>query len=1100
MLRHRSSITTRVRLVAGCLAGMLAIAACGSSESSDGERDRNVPIGPEFFFSKAVDGVARNRVGDAAIRIPISLTERRQRDGATLIAVTTLVLDGKGVRSEIAASRLTAPGDFDDTFGSGGVKTLSVPSVVGRVASISPDGKIVVVEEDVSGKLQLVALRRYDLASGQVDAGFGDNGRLDLSNPGLGEGAVLSSDSVFTDQDGGVILRGTAAFGDSPSKAFVTRWTPAGLDTNFGENGRLILTSATVDGLAIDESFTCGEPTLADAEAGILAVSGCLRSRNIVSDSGTTTGEFRRAIAFRYMTAAGVLSGDPVVAWIDPGDKTYEVGAYPDIVDTDILANPSSLLVTVEMSGNRHVLEFNLQKVDAFVPAGDTLDARFARLPSSVIGGGQHGVVQLGAPRLVGGESLKFVGVGVDTFAEATTIETGIYDLSNPSITGWLPGQQSLPIGDVPFASRTVESLDFVGDNIFMNIATNSLTFGPFAATEGRLNQRSGYLAIGRDGTTREPYGSPDSMARSPEQGGSPIEGGLRMPGLFPANDGAMFSVSHKASLGEVNSGTFTITKYSPDTKQKTVSEIVVDGFQPFFWHQPINAFDGIDNFYMGGFVNGRIGVAKLSLSKAGLDASYGDQGFAEFPRDGLGNTAWKWFGARLAVQTDGAVDAFVSSWQMPPNEFGNSPLNITTTRFTPQGVIDSTRPEMTVTIPELSRCDCPFDATSLSAAARAVTDAEGRLVVAIPNVLIFDDEGNEITPSAARDSATFAQITRLACRAQPCVGAGSFAAAQLRRYNRDGELDATFGTAGVSRLSLYEFGAEIFLLGGVTLAIGPDGNIVITAIGMEASFPEGAVDEWGITLDGEFSYSVLLNSAGQAINFVPREQPPAARALTDLVNDAQSQFGGGASSVSESLAGGQSSSATPMTAPPGVSADVVLPPAVSAVTQGDRPVVTITGTPADRALDVRWSVPEALAKSKASYTVTATPGGQKCTTATTSCVFKKLDPWTAYSFTIKTVAAASAAVPDSTPSLPVKPVRIIKRGSRTEPTKLITPASTGKQTWKATGGCKVTKDGKTFTTPKDAALCTLSLTTAKAGKVPKTTRTITVVVRAVAK
>ena len=131
---------------------------------------------------------------------------------------------------------------------------------------------------------------------------------------------------------------------------------------------------------------------------------------------------------------------------------------------------------------------------------------------------------------------------------------------------------------------------------------------------------------------------------------------------------------------------------------------------------------------------------------------------------------------------------------------------------------------------------------------------------------------------------------------------------------------------------------------------------------------------------------------------------------------------------------------------------------------------------------------------------MTATPGGQTCVTATTSCVFKRLDPWTAYTFQVKTVSASSGTPADSLASNPVKPVRIVKRGSRTEPTKLITPASTGKPTWKATGGCTVTKDGKSFLATKDGALCTLSLTTAKAGKVPKTTRTITVVVRAVAK
>lgn len=1095
MLRHRSS-TTRARLVAGCLAGILAIAACGASESSNGDRDRNVPAGAEAFFSRAIDGVARNKVGDAAIRIPASLTERRQADGSALIAVSTLLLDKQGIRSEIAVSRLTRSGEIDESFGTNGVKTLSVLRTLGRAMSISPDGTIVIVEESEDGKNRLVGMRRYDIASGRPDANFGDNGRIDLSNAGLGENNVLSADAVFADQDGGVILRGTAAFGDMSSKSFLARWTPTGLDTNFGDNGRLLLASASIDGLAIDESITCGAPTLSDGAGAFLAVSGCLRSRNIVSDAGTVTGEFRRAIAFQRFTGAGELDGDAVVSWIDPDDKTYEVGNYPDIVDVDLSEDATKTFVTIDALGSRQILAF-ADNLRSFVPAGNDLDTRFAQLPKYVSGAGGGATRRLGLARLITTDEPAFVGVSVDSFAEATTIETGAYDLAAMSSVDFGTGRQGVPIGDVPWASRSIEDVRVIGDNVFMNIATTSLAFGPFEQDQQRLNQRGGYLAIGRDGATREPYGSVDGMARSPEQGGSLIAGGLRMPGLFPAKDGSMFSVSHKASFGEENSGTFTITRYSPDAKQKVVSEIVVDGFQPFFWHQPLNAFDGVDNFYIGGFANGHIGVAKLSVTKAGLDTSYGDQGFAELPRDRFGGTDVKWAMAPvgLTLQVDGSVDASVSTWPWAEGDQPR-PLTITSTRLTPDGARDETRSEMTLTIPELSLCSCFTDTLALSV--RPVIDSDGRLVIAIPDFRVFDDEGNDISPTVSRGGAQFAQVRRLACRAQPCVGGGAFAGAQIRRYTRDGALDPTFGSNGASRVSLYELGVEI-PFGASSVAIGPDGSIVVTTIGMEASFPDDAVDEWGIKLEGEYAYSLLLSATGQPLNFTPREQPEAAKTLTDLVNDSRSQFGGG-STATNPLAGGAASPSEAIAAPPGSSVDVVLPPAVIATTGGDRPVITITGTPADRAIDVRWAVPTALAKAKATYTVTASPGGQKCTTSTTSCVFKKLDPWTGYSFVIKTVTAASASVPDSTPSIPVNPVRIVKRGSRTEPTKLISPASTGKATWKATGGCKVTKDGKTFTATKDAALCTLSVTTAKAGKVPKTTRAITVVVRAVAK
>jgi hypothetical protein len=80
-----------------------------------------------------------------------------------------------------------------------------------------------------------------------------------------------------------------------------------------------------------------------------------------------------------------------------------------------------------------------------------------------------------------------------------------------------------------------------------------------------------------------------------------------------------------------------------------------------------------------------------------------------------------------------------------------------------------------------------------------------------------------------------------------------------------------------------------------------------------------------------------------------------------------------------------------------------------------------------------------------------------------------------------------------------VKPIRVVKRGTTSELTDLITPASAGKQTWKVAGPCKISGDKRKFIASKDAGQCTLSLVTAKSGKTPKTGRSITVIVKAVA-
>jgi hypothetical protein len=164
----------------------------------------------------------------------------------------------------------------------------------------------------------------------------------------------------------------------------------------------------------------------------------------------------------------------------------------------------------------------------------------------------------------------------------------------------------------------------------------------------------------------------------------------------------------------------------------------------------------------------------------------------------------------------------------------------------------------------------------------------------------------------------------------------------------------------------------------------------------------------------------------------------------------------------------------------------------------GQLKIIAMTSA-VDRSIGVKWAIPQTLANKTVTYEVAATPGGKACTTASTLCVFRGLDPWTTYTFTVG-VKSGAEGVLASDPSSPLRPMRILARKKTVKTTSLVTPAAKGKLTWRVTGGCTLSADSTTLSTPKDATTCTLSVRSPKAGKTPAATRTITIDVRAIVK
>jgi subtilisin family serine protease len=141
--------------------------------------------------------------------------------------------------------------------------------------------------------------------------------------------------------------------------------------------------------------------------------------------------------------------------------------------------------------------------------------------------------------------------------------------------------------------------------------------------------------------------------------------------------------------------------------------------------------------------------------------------------------------------------------------------------------------------------------------------------------------------------------------------------------------------------------------------------------------------------------------------------------------------------------------------------------------------------TVGSKSVTVTWS---AITSSiNVTYVVTSTPGNLTCSSTETSCVVTGLKNGVNYTFTITTktatgqVAAAGIQLV-ARPGFIVKK-SIVKKGSTTPLSWLITSLSTGKKTWSETGPCALV--GTKLKAPKASASCVVTLKVAKKGKFP---------------
>ena len=143
---------------------------------------------------------------------------------------------------------------------------------------------------------------------------------------------------------------------------------------------------------------------------------------------------------------------------------------------------------------------------------------------------------------------------------------------------------------------------------------------------------------------------------------------------------------------------------------------------------------------------------------------------------------------------------------------------------------------------------------------------------------------------------------------------------------------------------------------------------------------------------------------------------------------------------------------------------------------------VSVVGS---KSVKIAW--PAITSSVGVTYIVTSSPGKSRCFSTKTSCVVAGLTNGVDYTFTITTktstgqVAAAGIQL-IARPGFIVKKA-IVKKGSTTPLSWLVSSLSTGKKTWSESGPCAIV--GTKLKAPKGSASCVVTLKVAKKGKYP---------------
>jgi hypothetical protein len=445
-------------------------------------------------------------------------------------------------------------------------------------------------------------------------------------------------------------------------------------------------------------------------------------------------------------------------------------------------------------------------------------------------------------------------------------------------------------------------------------------------------------------------------------------------------------------------------------------------------------------------------GIARWSLADGKLDESFGDEGVYPVTR-GLAIPRNKLLILHqdetfdIAVQYLGDDERVVRVWSSPEQ------------MISPDEMFEGSNDQPTAEYRIID--DVYSDGDTSDGPIVFTTDTEDRLIVA------------RIRQQIDRSNDTVVYVMR------------------VWRYLPNGEPDETFGEGGYVEYDVFGWSSISPNMDDVPQVVEtPDGRLLLGFLGRQLVVN----DKGEITSQRTIHVLSRLKEDGSLDALVAPKSTPLPIAAVEPAPDQTS---------SAALATPSHAPAAPAAAAPVATVEKLDPaPVVQAEatpTVGAAPrlqIVAMTNA-IDRSIGVKWSIPQSLVGQSVTYQVTASPNGKTCTTTSTLCVFRNLDPWVPYSFSVAVASGAVDVLPSNSSSA-VKPLRLLARSKTVKVASLITPAAKSKATWRVSGGCKLSADKVSLTTPKDATTCILSVRTAKSGKTPRTTRSITIDVRAV--
>lgn len=1079
----------RARSIAAIAIVVAVVAACGSTESdSTADRDRNVDVAvPNAKFGPNDNGIVVTPVKVTRSQIITTQSYKRQAAEPAVYGAITLRTYGEDNQAnptvDLKIVRIIAGREklmFDTSYG---VKTLAGAETLSDSTEVivTQNRTVLLVDRQDDGQGGEVAvIRRYMLSTGKLDTTFGSKGQLTINPTRAGVSGVIRF--VVEGIDGSLFV-GVWEVSATPPKTHIIKYKGDGLrDESFGTLGVATLPPFGPQGeteLFVNSAHVVWE----NSDRGSIMLAATMPTGfpgydtlipiRVTAAGGFNEKEMSDAYESRFWR---IVAGHDVRVSVDavrPDTlKTNDSGNAPEELVTRILAGgqmpspPSGYLIYkswVALNG------FPGNRVATVTPYRfDDADDMFAT-----------------DERILGAMTQFSIDGWMANIGTVTSRRANFQGLALMSIAPLneeRPGTlaSTIRLADYPSTRLTPTRLRVgsAGQLYFSQRAFSSSP--PLGSVSGGIVQKSWGVALDANGMQQSGMTTPvvespinvavaTSRTANVENETESVttvfdETGL-LHALYPT--GETLSVeSVKAGGSLTRKGTplsMSPTWGSPALPRNSDLVVVRDGV---LWVAGVYPSLRAETLDVSAF-----GIAKFDLATGAIDASYGDDGVSVLGISALGD-----YGSRPP--------------EIVVNPDGSSALVITTK-------LESKSQAFVLTNPSAGNKKVDLKALSQSMKPTIITIDNDVLtrntIVNGPIGFGVDAAGRVVAAQVRRELAFKTSATR---------PDASFTV-RIWRFGSNTQLDQSFDGGYVEHDITGSVDVQPYMDTVPQVAVQADGKILIGLNGVRS--PDTLVIEAATARVREDVHVLArFTAAGQfdAIT-APPPKPVVAPARIEALPAVPTQTEERAA-VDNPFTGGTTLTESVVTIP-----EVKLPaeitaaasgPGASAASQSIIPpriqILTAVST-LDRSIGVKWAIPASLAKAEVTYEVTASPGGKTCATTSTLCVFRGLDPWTPYSFTVA-VKSGAEGVAASDPSLPAKPLRILARNKSVKTANLITPASKGKLKWKVTGACKLSKDAATLTLPKDATTCTLSVRSPKSGKTPATTRSITIDVRAI--